>query len=73
MKELMRTTDPTQIAFATALLDGEGIEVFPLDVHMSVLDGSIGILPQRLMVGDNDYAAAVRALRDNGLPVFEGP
>ena len=73
MKELLRTTDPTQIAFASALLDGEGIEAFPLDVHMSVLDGSLGILPQRLMVADRDYDRAARALRDNGLPVFEGP
>jgi hypothetical protein len=50
MKELLRTNDPTLIAFATHLLTGEGIPTFPLDVHMSILDGSIGILPQRLMV-----------------------
>lgn len=73
MKELLRTTDPTHIAFATALLDGEGIEAFPLDVHMSVLDGSLGILPRRLMVADMHYDRAVRVLRDNDLPVFEGP
>ncbi len=54
MKELLRSTDPTVIAFATALLEGEGIEVFDLDVHMSVLDGSLGILPRRLMVRDAD-------------------
>jgi hypothetical protein len=72
MKELLRTTDPTQIAFASALLDGEGIEAFPLDVHMSVLDGSLGILPRRLMVADEDYDEAATVLRDNGLPVFEG-
>lgn len=68
MKELVRTTDPTVIAFATALLDGEGIEAFALDVHMSVLEGSLGFLPRRLMVRDEDYAAAVRAMRDNGIP-----
>ena len=50
MRELLRTNDPTVLAFATALLDGEGIDCFPIDVNMSVLEGSIGILPRRLMV-----------------------
>jgi Putative prokaryotic signal transducing protein len=69
MKELLRTTDPTVIAFATVLLEGEGIAAFPLDVHMSILDGSLGILPQRLMVADHDYFVAVAILRDNDIPV----
>lgn len=68
MKELLRTTDPTVIAFATALLEGEGIAVFPLDVHMSILDGSIGILPQRLMVADRDHFLASAVLKDNDIP-----
>ncbi|RFP88814.1 DUF2007 domain-containing protein [Rhodobacteraceae bacterium 63075] len=72
MKQLLRTTDPTELAFAQALLQGEGIAVFEMDVNMSVLEGSIGIFPRRLMVADRDYADAVRALRDNGLdPVDE--
>lgn len=73
MKELMRSTDPTTIAFARALLQGEGIEVFDLDVHMSVLEGSIGILPRRLMVRDDDHMAARRVMTDNGLPVSDRP
>ncbi len=72
MKQLLRTTDPTELAFAQALLQGEGIAVFEMDVNMSVLEGSIGILPRRLMVADRDYADAMRTLRDNGLdPVDE--
>lgn len=67
MKELMRTNDPTAIAFAKALLAGEDIAVFELDVHMSVLDGSLGILPRRLMVRDSDHFLAAAVLRDNGL------
>ena len=69
MKELLRTTDPTVIAFATALLEGEGITAFAMDVHMSVLDGSLGILPQRLMVADRDLFMARAVLRDNGVDV----
>jgi hypothetical protein len=68
MKELLRSTDPTIIAFATALLEGEGIDVFDLDVHMSILDGSLGILPRRLMVRDRDLFMARSVLRDNGIP-----
>lgn len=67
MKELLRTTDPTAIAFAEALLGAEGIAVFQLDVHMSVLEGSIGVLPRRLMVADADHFTASAILRDNGL------
>jgi hypothetical protein len=65
MKELLRTNDPTVIAFAKALLDGEGIDCFEFDVNMSVLDGSIGILPRRLMVRDQDHFMASAVLRDN--------
>ncbi|WP_434617146.1 DUF2007 domain-containing protein [Tabrizicola sp. M-4] len=68
MRELLRSTDPTIIAFATALLEGEDIEVFDLDVHMSILDGSLGILPRRLMVRDADLFIARAVLRDNGIP-----
>lgn len=67
MKELLRTTDPVKLAIATALLEGEGITAFQMDVHMSVLEGSIGILPRRLMVADINLAAAQRVLADNGL------
>lgn len=69
MKELMRTNDPTKIAFARVLLGGEGIEVFEMDVHMSVLEGSIGILPRRLMVRDQDHFRATAILRDNDVEI----
>ncbi|QIZ81897.1 putative signal transducing protein [Thalassovita gelatinovora] len=67
MKQLLRTTDPTSIAFAKALLQGEGIDWFEMDVNMSVLEGSIGILPRRLMVRDEDLTTGQRILRDNGI------
>jgi len=43
--------------------------VFPLDVHMSILDGSLGILPQRLVVADRDFFVAEAVLRDNDVPL----
>lgn len=71
MKVLLRTTNPTVIAFATALLDGEGITAFTMDVHMSILDGGIGILPLRLMVADRDLFLARAICRDNDIPISE--
>ncbi|MEL7254079.1 MAG: DUF2007 domain-containing protein [Pseudomonadota bacterium] len=73
MKQLLRTTDIASIAFAKALLDGEGIECFELDVNMSVLEGGIGIFPRRIMVADDDYEDAVTTLTDNGIEVDEQP
>ncbi len=69
MKELIRTTDPTMIPFITALLEGEGISLFVMDVHMSALEGSIGILPRRFMVRDQDLFRAQAILRDNDIDI----
>lgn len=65
MREILRTNDPTAIAFCTALLRGEGIDCFVLDVHMSVLEGSIGLLPRRVAVADRDAFRARAILKDN--------
>ena len=65
MKENLRTTDPVKLALATALLEGEGITAFQMDVHMSVLEGSLGILPRRLMVAERDAFLARAILADN--------
>lgn len=68
MKEIIRTTDPTIIAFCTALLRAEDIDCFVLDVHMSVLEGGIGLFPKRLMVAQRDAFMAKAVLRDNDVP-----
>ena len=65
MKELLRTTELTSIAFAQVLLRGEGIACFEFDVNSSILEGSIGILPRRLMVLDGDHFAAKSVMQDN--------
>jgi hypothetical protein len=69
MKELLRSTDPTIIAFATALLSGEDIACFQMDVNMSVLEGGIGIFPRRLMVRPDDHELAVIIMSDNEIPL----
>ncbi|WP_293441499.1 DUF2007 domain-containing protein [Planktotalea sp.] len=65
MQELMRTNDITLTALVRALLDEAGIPMFELDVNMSVLEGSIGILPRRVMVAERDYDRVMRILSDN--------
>ena len=71
MEELLRTNDPTLIPYATALLKAEDIECFALDINMSVLEGSIGVLPRRLMVHSTDLYMARRILSDNGIEPYE--
>ena len=71
MKELLRSTDPTILAFASALLQGEDIDCFQMDVNMSILEGGIGIFPRRMMVRTDDYDRAARVMRDNEIPVSQ--
>jgi hypothetical protein len=67
MRELLRTNNPATIAFAKALLRGAGIDWFEFDVHMSALEGSVGVLPRRLMVADSDHFVARSVLVDNDI------
>ena len=69
MQELMRTNDITLTALVRALLDEAGIPMFELDVNMSVLEGSIGILPRRVMVAERDYDRVMRILSDNEVEI----
>lgn len=69
MQELLRTTDPVIISHALAVLRGEDIDCFEMDVNMSVLEGSIGILPRRLMVRSADLAEARQILADHDINV----
>jgi hypothetical protein len=71
MEELLRTTDPTLVPYAQALLDAEDIACFVFDVNMSILEGSLGILPRRVMVLKRDLFRARAILRDNGVEPYE--
>ena len=55
-----------QLSFLGAVLRDGGIEPIVLDQHMSVLEGSAGAIPRRLMVADEDADAARRILREVG-------
>lgn len=66
MRELLRTNDLAEISWIRALLSDAGIESVVLDSHMSVVEGSLGILARRLMVADDDHERARRVLREAG-------
>jgi hypothetical protein len=69
MKEVIRTNDLATIAHIKLLLTNEGIEYFELDVHMSALEGSISILPRRIMVVDSVFERAREILTDNYIDI----
>ena len=67
MREIVRTNDAVLITAIEALLKGAGIRHMVLDQNMSVLDGSLGMLPRRIVVDEDYVAKARRLLTDAGL------
>ena len=50
MIELFRSNDPIELSWAQSVLADEGIISHIFDYHASIIEGSIGALPRRLMV-----------------------
>ena len=67
MHELVRTNNAVLITAIEALLKGAEIPHVVLDRHMSVLEGSLGILPRRILVDDENWDMARQLLEDAGL------
>lgn len=66
MRELVRTNDAVLISAIEALLNGADITHLVVDQNMSVLEGSIGIFPRRILVDPDQFAAARRLLAEAG-------
>jgi putative signal transducing protein len=67
MRELVRTNDIVLISAIEALLRGADIEYVVLDQNMSVLEGSLGMLPRRILVDETQADRARRLLQEAGL------
>jgi len=67
LEELLRTNDVVLISFIEALLRDAGIEHVVLDQNMSVVEGSLGVLPRRVLVDGDQVDAARRLLEDAGV------
>jgi hypothetical protein len=63
MKAVIKTNNPVLLNFAANVLEQEGIGHAVFDENASVMDGSMGFLPRRLMVLDEDFAKAEKLLR----------
>ena len=63
----VQTTFPVICFDPQLLLTNESIDYFELDVHMSALEGSINILPRRILVPDSAIVEAENILLDNGI------
>jgi hypothetical protein len=67
MEEIVRTNDPVLISYIEALLKEAGVVHLVLDTHMSVLEGSLGMLPRRILVDSDQSSLARMRLREAGL------
>ena len=66
MRVVALSNDPVRLSFLQALLADAGIGCVVLDGHASAIEGSIGAIPRRLVVAEDDETAARRVLRDAG-------
>jgi len=64
MKELLRTNDIVRLSWVEALLADAGIGCLVLDQHTSLVEGSIGAIPRRLMVAERDYRRALKLVAE---------
>lgn len=67
MHELIRTNDLVLLSYIENLLQSAGIPPVIADTNMSVLEGSIGMLPRRLLVIDEDAEEARQIIKDADL------
>jgi len=67
MREILRSNDPVLMSAVGALFDGARIQHVVLDQYMSVLEGSLGVLPRRMLVDEAQILRARQLLRDAGL------
>ncbi len=67
MHDLIRTNDPVLISFVESLMRDAGIGCMIADSGMSIMEGSVGIIPRRILVDPTMAAQARRIVIDAGL------
>jgi hypothetical protein len=67
LRELVRTNDIVLVSAVVALLESARIRHLVLDQNMSVLEGSLGVLPRRILVAEGQELVARKILEDAGL------
>ena len=72
MKELFRSNDAVLLSFVEALLSEAGIAHVIVDGNMSVMEGSLGVLPRRMLVSEDQWSQALRVLKEAELEHVTG-
>ncbi|HZP09549.1 DUF2007 domain-containing protein [Methyloceanibacter sp.] len=67
MKELLRSNDAVLLSYVSSLLEEDAIGFIVADANMSVLEGSIGILPRRILVESGKIGEARKILTEAGI------
>jgi hypothetical protein len=64
---LLRSNDPVLLSYVSGLLDEGDIAFMVADTNMSVLEGSIGVLPRRVLVESEKIGRARNILTEADL------
>ncbi|MCV6575692.1 MAG: DUF2007 domain-containing protein [Cohaesibacter sp.] len=67
LKELIKTNNAVTLSYVEALLRDSNIPFQALDLNMSTLEGSLGILPRRILVDEDHEMRARQLMKDAGL------
>ena len=67
MKELLRSNDPVLLSYVSALMKEADIGFIVADTNMSVLEGSIGALPRRILIESDRIGQARGILTEAGI------
>ena len=67
MREILRTNNQVLLSFVEVLLRDAGVQPLVADGNMSVMEGSIGVLPRRILVRSDDVRRAREVLVEAGL------
>ena len=73
MAELLRTTDIVLLSYVNSLLSDAGIPAMVADVHVSVVEGSIGAFPRRVLIAAEDWNESAAILTEAGLAAHLAP
>jgi hypothetical protein len=71
MVELLRSNDLVLISYVLHLLESAGVTAHVFDEHTSAVEGSIGALPRRIMVDEDDLPRSRRILGNVALTIAE--
>ena len=63
MQMVLKSINPVILSYATDVLTQAGIKSVVFDTHASIMDGSMAMVPRRLMVLDEDFSKADALLR----------